>query len=318
MRCKKHLTDQSSIVGVCASCLRERLFVLIAAQAQAQAQARAQAQAQAQAQSLALEDHRKSDPQPQPLLLPRSSSPYTNRRKSDEATWNHLRQHSLPDQRFYCTPLVGPTGAIIGATPDKKKRGRFSIFKNLFRSKSEKIDTEARVSTSNPRDLRAETSTSPLWFPNVISIRRKKPSQLFSFDQSAARGRIHDHHRDRGMSPAAHSEDDGGGEECNGRSSDNSSDSSQGWKQTPVRATPQARRGGRSIHQRNVSGLAFCLSPLVRASPSRSWNQKGMPPEMSLPGEARVPVKPHLSTAASFCANRSRKLADFGRSNPNH
>lgn len=113
------------------------------------------------------------------------------------------------------------------------------------------------------------------------------------------------------MSPARFPED-GEEEEC--YDSGYSSESSQGWKQTP-RRNQHARRPN---HGRNVTGLAFCLSPLVRASPNRHWNQKGMPPETAFSGEIRVSVKPHISNAAAFCANRSRKLADFGRSNPNH
>lgn len=86
------------------------------------------------------------------------------------------------------------------------------------------------------------------------------------------------------------------------------------WKRTPVSAGSVRRgKGG------HMSGLAFCLSPLVRASPSRQWNQKkgGLPPDLGYSGEVRVAVKPHLSTAASFCANRSRKLCDLGRVNHN-
>uniref|UniRef100_A0A803M4I4 Uncharacterized protein n=1 Tax=Chenopodium quinoa TaxID=63459 RepID=A0A803M4I4_CHEQI len=81
----------------------------------------------------------------------------------------------------------------------------------------------------------------------------------------------------------------------------------------------------------NVASFAFCLSPLVRASPASRYHWGA---ESGFSGEIRVPVtgksnggscnsksdgnindKPHLSEAASFCANRSRKLADFGRLN---
>uniref|UniRef100_M0ZN37 Uncharacterized protein n=1 Tax=Solanum tuberosum TaxID=4113 RepID=M0ZN37_SOLTU len=110
MRCKKHLSDLSSSVGVCASCLRERLFAVMAAQAQAQAQARVQVQ-----QQLFQEDHRKSDGNPPPLMFPRSVSPYISRRKSDTTPWQ-FQHNSLPsirDQRFYSTPQVGPNGFRI-------------------------------------------------------------------------------------------------------------------------------------------------------------------------------------------------------------
>uniref|UniRef100_A0A5B6ZK72 Uncharacterized protein n=1 Tax=Davidia involucrata TaxID=16924 RepID=A0A5B6ZK72_DAVIN len=311
MRCKKHLTDLSSNVGVCASCLRERLFALIAAQAQSQARA--------QARQAAQEDRRKSDSHPPPLIFPRSVSPYICRRKSDNSDWNHdhRHHHSLSDQRFYSTPQVGPTGAIVTASSYKKKHSKFSLFSNLFRSKSEKTDSDHRVSVSNSGDSCTASSSSVSWFSSILSVSRKKQSRLFSLDESTAAGvRRPCRNRDRGMSPARYS-NDGENEECCERSSGYSSESSQGWKQTPRRAAPPVRPGGRPSHSRNVSGLAFCLSPLVRASPNRHWNQKGMPPDMAVSGEIKVPVKPHLSTAASFCANRSRKLADFGRFNHN-
>uniref|UniRef100_A0A5B6ZLU9 Uncharacterized protein n=1 Tax=Davidia involucrata TaxID=16924 RepID=A0A5B6ZLU9_DAVIN len=311
MTCKKHLTDLSSTIGVCGSCLRERLFALIAAQAQAHALVLA---------PQAEEDRRKSDSHPPPLIFPRSVSPYICRRKTDNSDWNHDHRHhhhSISDQRFYSTPQVGPTGAIVTASLYKKKQSKFFPISNLFRSKSEKTDSDHRVSVSNSRDPCTVSSSSPSWFSSILSGRRKKQSRLFSLDESsAAGGRGPRRNRDPGMSQARYM-DDGEGEECNDGSSGYSSESSHGWKQTPSRAAPQVRRAGRPSHARNVSGLAFCLSPLVRASPNRHWNQKGMPPDMAVSGEIKVPVKPHLSTAASFCANRSRKLADFGRFNHN-
>lgn len=307
MRCKKHLSDVSSGVGVCSSCLRERLFSLIAAQARQQ-----QAQAQVQAQ----EESRKSDPHPPPLVFPRSVSPYVSRRKSDYS-WPH--HHNLPDRRFYSTPQVGPstTTATSISSSDNKHR-KFSLFSNFFRSKSDKprLDPCVRKDSS---EVASSSSSSPSWFSNLISCRRKKQTKLFSHQDSIAGGRRNWRMRDRGMSPAGESEDGEGCGDCEGQSG-YSSETSQGWRRTPM-APPQAMaiRRGRSGHSRNVSGLAFCLSPLVRASPSRHWNQKGAPPDMvGLSGEVRVSVKPHLSTAASFCANRSRKLTDYGRSNYNH
>lgn len=307
MRCKKHLSDLSSSVGVCASCLRERLFAVMAAQAQAQAQVQ---------QQLFPEDHRKSDGNPPPLMFPRSVSPYISRRKSDTTPWQ-LQHNSLPsirDQRFYSTPQVGPNGTVIAAGPYKKK-SYFRFFSGLFRSKSDKLDLDRRVSNSG--DNCPASSSSPSWFTTILSGRRKKQSRTFSLEESTIGGHRKTHrNRDRGMSPARYSDDEED-EHCGG-SSGYSSESSQGWKQTP-RRTPAAQPGrrGKSSHNRNISGMAFCLSPLVRASPSRNWNQKGMPPEMVFSGEIRVTSKPQLSTATSFCKNRSRKLADFGRFNPN-
>ncbi|KAK6162736.1 hypothetical protein DH2020_002577 [Rehmannia glutinosa] len=314
MRCKKHPADFSSSVGVCASCLRERLFAIMAAQAQAQAQ----------------QDCRKSDTQQSqatPLSFPRSVSPYISRRKSDTntATWQ-LHGHHHHQQRFYSTPQVGPTGSITvemkKEKKEKKKKSRggmfSSLFLGIFRSKSDKTDLESGPDP-DPGVSVESCSASPSWFSTIISGRRKKQIRTFSLDESSIRTqRKACRNRDRGMSPARYSdgEDD---EHCHGGSSGYSSESSQGWRQTPRRTPATTRRGGGrgAGHSRNVSGLAFCLSPLVRASPNRHWNQKGMPPEMVVAGESRVPPKAHLSAASSFCKNRSRKLADFGRYNNN-
>lgn len=346
MRCKKHISDLSSSVGVCASCLRERLFALIAAQAQAQAHAQAQQQAQlSRALSRAAatgpdHDPRKSDSNPlplqpaPPLAFPRSVSPYVSRRKSDgAATWNH-RNGQLEDQRhhnrhhhhlrFYSTPQVGPTSNASGdSVPYKKKRSKFSLLTNLFRSRSEKFESDPR--DSYPTSSSSATATaSPSWFSAIFTSRRESkasPAQYYPDESVGARRRRG--RTDRGMSPADVPDfdydygDDGGDRSPSG--SGYSSESSPRWKRTPVVAPPSAsRRSTKSSGQsRNVSGLAFCLSPLVRASPNWHWNQKGFPPEIGKSGDGRVSGKPHLSTAASFCKNRSRKFADFGRANPN-
>ncbi|KAL5560601.1 hypothetical protein UlMin_036812 [Ulmus minor] len=319
MRCKKHLSDLSSSVGVCSSCLRERLCALIAAQAQAQAHAQAQTHL-----SRASEDPRKSDPNPPPLSFPRSVSPYVSRRKSDGATTrNHHHHHApghapaLPDNyhlQCYSTPQIGPTFSVSSdARSYKQKRSRFSFFSNLFRSRSEKFESDPRVPY---RDSSA--SSSPSWFSAIFSTRRDKESAQFYPDGSIGvrkpRARM-----DRGMSPVRGTVWDCDYDEDGDRSpsgSGYSSESSQTWKRTPVVAPPSARRT-RQGQNRNMSGLAFCLSPLVRASPNHHWNQKGLPPEVGKSGEPRASRKPHLSTAASFCKNRSRKLADFGRTNQN-
>lgn len=328
MKCKKHVADLTSTIGVCASCLRERLFVLIAAQEQAHAAQQAAAAAVVQ------EDRRKSEVNPPPLLFPRSVSPYISRRKSDtnSDTWidpgrhnhhhhHHHYLHSLSDQRFYSTPQVGPSGTLVAAgSCVKKKSGiRFSLFGNLFRSKSEKLDSDPAASGSGQ-----DSVSSPSWFSTILPGRQKKQNRTFSLDESMIGGgqRRVCRNPDRGMSPARYSDEEE--EHCYNGSSGYSSESSQPWKQTPRRTpasvAPGKRHGGggRAAHNRNVAGISFCLSPLVRASPSRLWNQKGVPPEMVASGEIRVvPVKPNLANASPFCKNRSRKLADFGRSHHN-
>lgn len=298
MRCKKHLSDLSSSIGVCASCLRERLFALIAAQAQQQA----------------LEERRNHDPPP-PLVFPRSVSPYVTRRKSDDvstaANWS-----SSYNTRFYSTPQVGPSynsfystsaATTTGNFSSKKKSSKFAIFSNLFKTRSEKF-------SSDHKDPYTETSSS--FFSAIFSTRRKKHSSVTCVDNPMAFDRRDCPVTNRGMSPERGMETDDDFDP----SPWNSGGSSEECRKTPMSTSAARKTRNGYHHNRNMSGLAFCLSPLVRASPNRLWNQKGgLPPDMAFSGEVRgaAATKPHLATAASFCANRSRKLADFGRVNHN-
>lgn len=292
MRCRKHPADQSGGAGVCASCLRERLVAVIAAQAQAHALRHA------------LQECRKSDAQP--LSFPRSVSPYISRRKSDTAaaaaaaTWRPHGHHQL----FYSTPQVGPHGSITVEVKKNSRSRLASLFWGIFGSKSGSKPGSGADPVSDPTVSMNSCSASPAWFPNIIAGRRKKKVSTFSIDETAPRtGR----NPGRGMSPARHADHDD--EHCPGGSSGYSSDS-QSWKQTPRRTPASTRRGrGRAAaHGKSLSSLSFCLSPLVRPSPNRHWNQ-----EAAAAGDPRATPKAHLSTAASFCKNRSRKLADFGR-----
>ncbi|KAL6524649.1 hypothetical protein OROHE_016320 [Orobanche hederae] len=296
MSCKKHPADFSSSVGVCASCLRDRLFAIMSAQAQAQ------------------QEHRKSDiQQPRPLSFPRSVSPYISRRKSDTnaATWQIHGSSSSSHQRFYSTPFVGPTGsAQLEMRKDRNSsigRRFSSLILGLFRSEPNKGDLDLGP-VSDPGVPGESCSASPSWFSSVIPGRRENQIREIRSRRSACRN------RDRGMCPAKCPEDEDD-EHCHGGSSGYRPASSQGWRRTPRRIPATGWGVGRGAgHGRNVSGLAFCLSPLVRPSPNRHWNQKGVPQEMAVSGESTVPPKAHLpAAAASFCKNRSRKLADFGR-----
>ncbi|KAL4562909.1 hypothetical protein LXL04_026940 [Taraxacum kok-saghyz] len=335
MKCKKHYTDLSSIVGVCASCLRERLFSLVVAQEQAQAQAQSKDQ-NVEEKNCNLDTH---------PVFPRSVSPYISRRKSDNsaasttaAAWpssnqqrsERNRHHSLPDQRFFSTPQVGPTTGDYN--PRRKKHHSFiglSLLTKLFRSKKRNeldsySDPDPRFSVSNSGgsygggDSATSVMSSPSWFANIRSggVCRKKQPFYFTESSNSAASVMRKHYREgRGVSPVRYSDSYGGAEDefCDGSSGYESCESR---KQTPWRtpAHSSVRRGGGG-HGKNVSGLTFCLSPLVRASPNRHWNHKGMPPADS--GEIRAPVKPHLSNTKAFCANRSKKLADLGRLNSN-
>ncbi|KAI3498384.1 hypothetical protein L1887_34157 [Cichorium endivia] len=320
MRCEKHCTDLSSIAGVCATCLRQRLFRLIVAQDQAQAQSLAG-------------NNCNSDKNP---ALPRPVSPYISRQKSDNSVasiaavqrqYNKPRlNHSLSDQRFYNSPqiVLNTGGCIGGASSHKKKQSliRLSSISNLFRSNNRNGDAESahRVSVSSSKESYGaggnptSLTSSPSWFSNAIpgggSRQKNKAFHVDDSARTAATGVVRKQRyvRDRGMSPVR-SSDDGGDDELNDGSSDY--ESAESCKQTPQKnpAHHTIRHGHRS-----VSELIFCLSPLVRASPSRLW--KGKPPA-DAGGDIRAPAVPHLSYTKSFHANRSRKLADFGRSDPN-
>lgn len=305
MRCKKHISDFSSTVGVCATCLRERLTFLIAAQAQAQAQ-------------LSRDCSRNSDVNPPPpLIFPRSVSPYVSRRKSDYSAPGAC--HHGGDRRenrenlFYSTPQVGPsfyTGANAGeeARSIKKRLSKFWSFSNFFKHRSEKFRPDPSLEQSS--------TASPSWFSNFFPARRRNRDRAGRAEDFAVGARRRYRPTDRGMSPVRIEDSPDECDQCD------SSETSPWWRRTPSRlvVAPSARRSrvGRGM---NVTGLdiAFCLSPLVRASPNRRWNNKGMPPEIAAAADVRATAtpKPHLSAAASFCANRSRKLVDFGRVNQN-
>ncbi|KAJ1395425.1 hypothetical protein SESBI_33383 [Sesbania bispinosa] len=289
MRCKKHLPDLTSTVGVCASCLRERLQVLVEAQAQAEAEAQSQAQP---GRSASRDDHRrhgKPERNPPPPNFPRSVSPYVSHRKSD----CDRRREKL----FYGTPQVGPgsSAACNGGTASSKRRlGRFWIISSLFRSRSNK--TENSSSESCEPSSSATSPPSSSWFSTILPARRQNHCENDGrrFRQS-----------DRGASPAV---TENFVEELDTRdlpTGCSSESSPQRRHQTTVPAS--ARRSRLGTAGKSLTSMAVCLSPLVRASPNRHWSHKGMAQELSAGGAH------HISTAASFCANRSRKLADFGR-----
>ncbi|XP_074264245.1 uncharacterized protein LOC141586793 [Silene latifolia] len=264
MRCKKHLSDLSSSVGVCASCLRDKLFILIEKQSESPIQFQSNSSIDPNPNPNPNFDRRKQQlqqlqqqQQPPPLIFPRSVSPYISRRKSE------------PIQRFYTTPL-------ITINPPKKSqsssgKSKFGLIAKLFRSRSTKSSANSTSDTNST--IISHNST-------VITCRNK------------------------GMSPENELED-------------NTAESSPArWmnRPSPARVRPSPAR---------AASIAFCLSPLVRASPSRHrrCEKSGFSGEIRVPASGNSEInsnKPPLVDAASFCANRSRKLADFGRLNHNH
>ncbi|CAL1397534.1 unnamed protein product [Linum trigynum] len=319
MNCKQHPCDLSGSVGVCASCLRQRLLALIAAQSKLHHHhqstsspchlPRSHSRPPVAASSTSDQLPRKSDSSQHPLVFPRSVSPYVARRKShdhrgggdDLDSWSHHHQHL----RFHTTPQLGPTYSSASTSSCQRKYAKLSLFANLFRSRSDKLrnpdlDTAAAADSAQPS---GSSSSSSSWFSSILSGRRKKQSAVESLPLPPPR------RRHRGMSPA----DRELPQEC-----DPTPPGGDVWelKRTPTSVRRGKAKGGNNGGNSNATGaaagFAFCLSPLVRASPNRHWNQKAgsLAPDL---GEVRVAVKPNLSMAASYCANRSRKLADFGR-----
>ena len=277
MRCKRHIVDFSSSIGVCASCLRERLFSLAASTAASE----------------------RISPPPRPLVFPRSVSPYVSARKSDAGRGDSSLASS--QNRFFPTPQVTSTAGVGGSSEKifdsgrsyKKKQSRLSRFSSLFRSRSDEFQDSWIASTS---------STSRSWLSKVLSVRSKKPSPndtCYIEDLIASESSHRPRQRYcRGMSPAT-----------------------VDYEETPerVKRTPAAAMMGTPGRRKTAmigTGMGFCLSPLVRAKPS-NWKGK-LPPEFgyATTGEMKSPARPHISTAASFCASRSKKLVDLGRVDP--
>ncbi|KAG0452791.1 hypothetical protein HPP92_025149 [Vanilla planifolia] len=144
MKCRRHPFEVG--VGVCASCLRERLVALIAEQ-----------------NELAADDLpcRRLESYPSPsnpphLSFPRSVSPYISHRRSlgsDYPAPNRRLSH------FFSTPLVGSYSSFSVAEGDRKPRRSFSIWSAVF--------GHSRSDHSEPR-------SSSSW---LSALKRKKKSR---------------------------------------------------------------------------------------------------------------------------------------------
>ncbi|KAL5134333.1 hypothetical protein HKD37_03G007512 [Glycine soja] len=286
MRCKKHLPDLTSTIGVCASCLRERLQPLLAAQAQAQSQAQSE---RSTTNSNVDNNHRRRKPKPKPeenpppLNFPRSVSPYVTHRKSD---YDRLR-----DRLFYSTPQVSGAACDGGTALEKRRHGgRFWILSSLFRARSNKTE-----SSHEPREDPTGPHPPQSWFSTILYARRHH-------DVRSPRA-------DRGLSPStAENFTQFSADSAQDRSDSGNSSETSPAKQNPTPVTGH-RRSRMGPTGKGFTSMAFCLNPLVRAGPNRHWSHhnKGLAQEQGGGGAH------HISNAASFCANRSRKLADFGR-----
>ncbi|CAA0387596.1 unnamed protein product [Arabidopsis thaliana] len=300
MRCKRHTVDLSSSNGVCASCLRERLLSLAASAAV----------------SAAVEDNqsKKSNNNNHPplLIFPRSVSPYVTRRKSDAGAGGGDPLVSS-NRRFITTPQIDLVGYSCkdfeSNRSNKSKQGKkVSRFSNLFRARSEDFDTNPK--SNNPRfsscdasEISSSSSSSRSWISTIISTgRRKKQPTTACYIEDVIAARRPQRIYCRGMSPVRDTEPE------------QSAESIEELRRTPATKTPGRRKIAMGIGK-SMSGMAFCLSPLVRASPNCPFKRKmRFPSEFGNSGEVTaVPEKPHISAAASFCANRSKKLVDLGR-----
>ncbi|URD87119.1 transposon protein [Musa troglodytarum] len=288
MKCKSHPNEYG--VGVCASCLRERLLAVIDAQNELSADR--------------YHVRRRPDLSPlrHPLEFHRPVSPYISHRRSvgSDSSPGHLRQ------RFFSTPQMGPTFAAASRRErleeiDGGRRHRFSIFRTLFgHNRSDAAEPGLRA----PKD-----SASGSWFSALIRGRRKKKktTQLSSGAEEEAEAppwRVRRSCRPvgRGMSPAMEDEDK---DHRSGYFSDD-------WRRPtpmPMRRFPATHRDHRSVS--SVSGFSVCLSPLVSFGPE---SRRSHPAEAVFSGDLRSPADSiHHRNAAVLAPNRSRKLADLGR-----
>ncbi|TVT99737.1 hypothetical protein EJB05_19576, partial [Eragrostis curvula] len=289
MRCKKHPFQAGG--GVCATCLRDRLFTLAAEQnGGASSPPRPPAHAA---------------PPPPPVAFPRSVSPYVSRRKSDAS----LRHHH-PSLLFFRTPQVGPAGSgaleegDIAYEYEKRRAGKFSVLATLFGHHHHHHDHR-----SDDKDNGGATKERKKhsWFAGIIPRRRKKqqapePAAALPPSPPPAR-RMCRVVSNRGLSP----ERDGSGDESSSPAAD------PPWRPSPspMRKTPVGRRRQTGSMP---SGFAVCLSPLVRPSPGRRHRGVQPPDPCSFSCELRPsPLHNLSSAAASMTRCRSKKLADAGR-----
>lgn len=154
----------------------------------------------------------------------------------------------------------------------------------------------------NTNPIKKEKSRFSLFGSNCTATSSPLPSwlsELFTGKEKKEESRI----RGRGMSPESVSDSGGDGVGPGNHSPEKS----------PVTVGQRGGRG-RGLGSRDVAGFAFCISPLVWVRPKqRNVKSKSMPKEATVDQ-----VKPQLAGAASFCKNRSRKIADFGRYHRHH
>ncbi|XP_074569861.1 uncharacterized protein LOC141826504 [Curcuma longa] len=296
MKCKIHSYEEG--VGVCASCLRERLLALVASRSELSA----------------THGHRRrgSDappppPPPPPLVLPRSVSPYVSRRRSVD--FDASFGHPLGIQRFFYTPQVGPAVDAAGGhrgfgeVGDGRRRG-FSVLRTLFGGH--------RRGEADPGLGALKASASGSWLSSLTRYREKKNkgSQLSSaVEEQSPRGRAprSGGAAERVISPAVYGDD----EYDTGPRSEMYREHWRRPTPTPMREFLGSKRQPRSFNP--VSGFSVCLSPLVRFSPHSRRRQAA---DMGAASDVRSAAGSvhHQNRAvggATLSRNRSRKLGNF-------
>ncbi|CAO2036266.1 unnamed protein product [Urochloa humidicola] len=276
MRCTRHPYEAGP--GVCATCLRDRLLALAAAQNEAS--------------SLLPPPPPPPETEPE-LVFPRSVSPYVSRRKSDASA---ARGRPL---LFFRTPQVGPAWGGGGGFGEgdigfrRRRSGRFSVLAALFGHRSEDKEKD-----DGGKERRRRSS----WLAGIGRWKKEQVSAA-SPPRGSWRGVSN-----RGLSPVRYYAADGDGEE----SASPAAESPWLPSPSPMRKTPCRRRlglGGASTGAGGVSGFAVCISPLVR--PGRHL-RGGHPPD-AVSGELRPSPLHPLTSSASLHHCRSWKLADGGR-----
>ncbi|URE34898.1 transposon protein [Musa troglodytarum] len=285
MRCKSHPGVYGA--GVCASCLRERLLALIAAQNESFV-------------NYNYCSWRSDPPRPLPLqpalVFHRSVSPYVAHRRSvgSDASPGHSRlRHRY--QWFFSTPQVGPTFSAASGCDrlreiDGGRTRRFSILRTLF---GHRMSEEAEPALGAP-----EISASGSWFSGLILGRwkkkkkkKKKKSQLWSAAEEEAPPPWRA--VKSGMSPAMENED------VSGYSSDE-------WRRSNLRPKRQFAANHGAVGAA-VSGFSVCLSPPVSIG---SEARRSQPAEPGFSGDLRSPgnLIPHrnLPVGAALARHRSR------------
>ncbi|KQJ84272.1 uncharacterized protein LOC100846061 [Brachypodium distachyon] len=280
MRCKRHPYECG--VGVCASCLRDRLLALAAAQNEASS----------------LPPAPPTPDQPAVQLFPRSVSPYVSRRKSDASVPGSWKRH--PSRLFFRTPQVGPSYGVgtgfeegdIGGfqiKPPRPRRSKLSALAALFGHRP--------GSKGGAREERRHGS----WLAGIMprGRRKKAPVRTASPHRRSPPRAVSDY---RGLSPARCSVTD---EEGSGESSSLAADSP--WRPSP---SPMRKAPCRRFHGGAGPGVSVCISPLVRPSSARHHRGVNPPDVPAVSGELR-PSPHHRLSSLHHC--RSWKLADGGR-----